>query len=145
MISTASPSKPQMSQSLEQNCSGASLHTWLQRLCIICAADKVASDTIVDKSDPNFPTDWGTESKPCGYPLLNGRTSGSNPPGSGAFACVSEQRSALAQEQHQLLGNDTDAGCPAHAQCLPTTTMPADYGGPLCICLCAGRPCAAVQ
>ena len=38
---------------------------------VVCA-DNVAADLIMPTSDPNFPTDYGTDVKPCGYPLLNG-------------------------------------------------------------------------
>lgn len=37
----------------------------------VCA-DNVAADLIMPTSDPNFPTDYGVEVKPCGYPLMNG-------------------------------------------------------------------------
>lgn len=36
-------------------------------------ADNVAADLIKDTSDPNFPTDFGVEVKPCGYPLMSGK------------------------------------------------------------------------
>lgn len=36
-------------------------------------ADNVAADLLLPTSDPHFPTDLGTDVKPCGYPLLNGK------------------------------------------------------------------------
>lgn len=39
------------------------------------AADNVAIDSTVSEDNDDFPTDFGTESKPCNYPLLSGKTS----------------------------------------------------------------------
>lgn len=40
--------------------------------CWLLHADGVASDTVVSQSNEDFPKAAGTETKPCGYPLLNG-------------------------------------------------------------------------
>ncbi|DBA74890.1 TPA: hypothetical protein ACH3X2_009222 [Trebouxia sp. C0005] len=40
--------------------------------CTTYRIDNVASDLIMPTSNPYFPTDYSSEVKPCGYPLLNG-------------------------------------------------------------------------
>lgn len=58
-------------QTAWQNCCKVLAHKRKTHIKLL-SADNVAADLLMPTSDPNFPTDLGTDVKPCGYPLLNG-------------------------------------------------------------------------